>query len=226
MRGGVPYILKFISKFCLEIAPAALATVIGAVLFAQYHAQPTPTPAPLAAEVSAVAPEHLAAMVQEEHALLVDYLKRERPLAKASDDQQPAVAPAKPRSAVRESPGKMRKPPLAADDARMTGAAAPALRTAETRPALVLADARDAAAERTEKPKLGGEPPVAQRREGFLGSMLNRAVRIKDRAVELSHVRDAIGFVRDMPGRLLPGSARPSDSPAPTPAGRFTQASW
>ncbi len=67
-------------------------------------------------------------------------------------------------------------------------------------------------------------PTVPERRQGFFGSVFSKAVMIKDKAVEISRVREAIGFVRDIPGRLMPGSDKPSDAPAPPPA-RFTEAS-
>jgi hypothetical protein len=224
MRNGVPYVIKFVSKFCLEIAPAALASVIGAILFAQYHSQPAPAPKPVAEAVSTVPAERLAALVEEEHSLLVDYLKHDRPLPKAAEEAQ-AAAPAKPRVVVRDSAAKLRKPPVTADDSHSISAAPAPMRTAifDTRAGAPLVVVEAVPAE-----KVAAEPqaPAApERREGFFGSMLSKAVMIKDKAVEMSRVREAIGFVREIPGRFMPGSDKPSDAPAPTPPARFTEAS-
>ncbi len=225
---SVPYAIKFISKFCLEIAPVALASVIGAILVGHYNSQPASAPKPVAEAVSTVPAERLAALVEEEHSLLVDYLKHDRPLPKAADDTA-AAAPAKPRVAAREAAAKLRKPPAAADDSHSVSTAPPPMRTAifDTRAGAPQVVAEAVPPEKSEKVSAGSQaamaPAVPER--GFFGSMLNKAVMIKDKAVEMSRVREAIGFVREIPGRFMPGSDKPSDAPAPTPPARFTEAS-
>src|ERR1700719_3980219 len=85
MRNGVPYGLKFISRFFLEIVPPVLAAVIGGFLFAHYYAgSPGPEQSTISA-VSAVPADGRAAMVDEEHAQLVDFLRHGREAAKPGD---------------------------------------------------------------------------------------------------------------------------------------------
>lgn len=95
------YLRRFASEFALRIAPAALASAIGGVLFTQYGAAP---PAPVAVQAQP-AGEEMMRMVRDEHALLADFLreqtqakKREialadRAIAVAKVDAAPAKAP-------------------------------------------------------------------------------------------------------------------------------------
>ncbi len=127
MRAGVPYVLRFTSKFFLEILPAALASLIGGFLFAQYHwsSTPAPTPAPAATVIPA---ERLTAMVEEEHTMLLDFLKREQTGDKPGAAKPAAAAePAKPRVAVAKEPLPKRRPsPAAAAEDHTASIALPA----------------------------------------------------------------------------------------------------
>jgi hypothetical protein len=131
MRAGVPFFLRFTSKFFLEILPAALASVIGGFLFAQYHSS-APVPKPVPELVSSLPADRLATMVEEEHTMLLDYLKRDHAAEKPGPSQatpavsgeaaKPRVATAKeapkesPKEATKDSVVKVRRPPPAAEE--------------------------------------------------------------------------------------------------------------
>lgn len=71
-RQGAPLFTRFIGKFVLDIMPAALASVIGGFLFTQYHFGHAPKPV---LEQVTPASAEMMAMVRDEHAMIVNYLK-------------------------------------------------------------------------------------------------------------------------------------------------------
>jgi len=72
-RPDVPLLAGFFGKFVLDILPAALASVIGGFLFTQYQAgHPA---ARVATEQVTPASAEMMAMVRDEHAMMMDYLK-------------------------------------------------------------------------------------------------------------------------------------------------------
>src|ERR1700733_3898217 len=70
---GAPFLARFLGKFVLDIMPAALASVIGGFLFTQY--QFGHTAARPALEQVTPASAEMMALVRDEHAMIVDYLK-------------------------------------------------------------------------------------------------------------------------------------------------------
>jgi hypothetical protein len=74
--GQVPLLVRFIGKFVLEVLPAALASVIGAFLFAHYQFDHTAASAPAAEPAMAATPASAAMMqlVREEHAMIRNFL--------------------------------------------------------------------------------------------------------------------------------------------------------
>ena len=72
MRCDVPWLARFLGKFVLDVLPAALASVIGGFLFTQYHFGLAARPA---AEQATPASAEMMAMVRDEHALIMNYLK-------------------------------------------------------------------------------------------------------------------------------------------------------
>jgi hypothetical protein len=70
---GVPILTRFVGKFILDIMPAALASVIGGFLFTQYHFGHS-APKPVLEQVTPASAEMMA-LVREEHATIIDYLK-------------------------------------------------------------------------------------------------------------------------------------------------------
>lgn len=71
-RQGAPFLTRFVGKFVLDIMPAALASVIGGFLFTQYHFGHAPKPV---LEQVTPASAEMMAMVRDEHAMIINYLK-------------------------------------------------------------------------------------------------------------------------------------------------------
>jgi hypothetical protein len=235
MRNGVPYGVKFISRFFLEIVPPVLAAVIGAFLFAHYYAGSAGPEQGAISAVSAVPADGRAAMVDEEHAQLVDFLRHGREAAKPGDAATGTAAPAKPRSAAaKESVVKVRRAPLSlvAD-----GQAKPqpvVVTTsgplASAQPGRVASNPVPPADIPNVLPQAVAAPTVrpetaATEQPGVFGSMLSKASEIKDKAIEFSRVREAIDFVRDIPGRVLPPRDKASEAAPPGAPQRFSETS-
>ena len=90
---GVPLLARFLGKFVLDIMPAALASVIGGFLFTQYQFGRTP-PKPVLEQVMPASAEMMA-LVRDEHAMIVNYLKSQMAAEKsrvASEDADLARA--------------------------------------------------------------------------------------------------------------------------------------
>src|SRR5665213_239484 len=71
---AVPLMARFLAKLVLDILPAALASVIGGFLFTQYQFGHEAAPRP-PAEQAGPASAEMMALVRDEHAVIVDYLK-------------------------------------------------------------------------------------------------------------------------------------------------------
>jgi hypothetical protein len=69
----LPLLARFGGKFMLDIMPAALASVIGGFLFTQYQSGHAVTRT--ATEQVTPASAEMMAMVRDEHAMMMDYLK-------------------------------------------------------------------------------------------------------------------------------------------------------
>ncbi|HUC50904.1 MAG TPA: hypothetical protein VMA30_16110 [Xanthobacteraceae bacterium] len=70
---SAPLLARFLGKFVLDIMPAALASVIGGFLFTQFHFGHS-APKPVLEQVTPASAEMMA-MVRDEHAVIIDYLK-------------------------------------------------------------------------------------------------------------------------------------------------------
>ena len=123
-----PYLRSFVRKFVFDVIPGALASVVGAALFAQYWAPPPPPVRTDAAERVAQQSGQIAQMIRDEHAVMVKFLKKEQereiarqPLSvkdiKAKDAAAAAAAVALRRSAemVREPKAPAPLPPAKPD---------------------------------------------------------------------------------------------------------------
>jgi hypothetical protein len=96
----VPWGLRFLGKLVIEVLPAALASAIGAFLFAHYQfAQPAPVAG--AVPESTPASSQMLQLVREEHDMIRDFLVAEQAAEKsrgtdvttiAAADATPAVA--------------------------------------------------------------------------------------------------------------------------------------
>src|SRR5436305_12221208 len=106
---------RFLSKLAFDIAPAAIASIIGAFLFTHHYTQPPP-----ATPVAAAPPENeqLIEMVRDEHKLLVQYFKTEQAKEQAIREQEAREkkeAAAVQRSNPQPSPLPERKASLPAE---------------------------------------------------------------------------------------------------------------
>jgi hypothetical protein len=242
MRNGVPYGVKFISRFFLEIVPPVLAAVIGGFLFAHYY---TGSSGPEQGAIAAIPADGRAALVDEEHAQLVDFLKHGREAAKPGDAATGPAAPAKPRSAAakevaKESVVKVRRAPvsLVADGQQkpqpvvvttsgpLASAQPGRVASNPVPPADIPNVLPQATAAQTVPPETAAsERAPGGEQTGVFGSMLSKASEIKDKAIEISRVREAIDFVRDIPGRVLPPRDKASDASTPGAPQRFSETS-
>lgn len=90
----MPFLSRFFRKFALEVLPAALASLLGGFLFAQFHAGSSPASLPPAEQVTPASPEVMA-LVRDEHAAVVGYLKSQMAAEKkrlAAEDAETAQA--------------------------------------------------------------------------------------------------------------------------------------
>jgi hypothetical protein len=95
-RPEAALLARFLGKFALDILPAALASVIGGFLFTQYQAGHAVNRT-AAAQVAPASAEMMA-MVRDEHAMMMDYLKSQMAAEKsreATEDAARAAAIAK-----------------------------------------------------------------------------------------------------------------------------------
>ncbi len=87
---GVPLLTGFFGKFVLDILPAVLASVIGGFLFTQYQAgHPA---ARIATEQVTPASAEMMAMVRDEHAMMMDYLKSQMTAEQKRDAAEDAAS--------------------------------------------------------------------------------------------------------------------------------------
>ena len=71
--------VRFLGKFVLEVLPAALASVIGAFLFAHYQfGEPDMSPPAASATAAVPASAAMMARVRQEHAMIRDFLMAEQ----------------------------------------------------------------------------------------------------------------------------------------------------
>jgi hypothetical protein len=92
---NAPLMVRFLGKFVLEVLPAALASVIGGMLLAHYQLA-HPAAGTVAVESSAPASAEMVRLVQEEHAMIRDFLLAQS----AAEKSQIAAADAADASAA------------------------------------------------------------------------------------------------------------------------------
>ena len=111
--GALGFFSKASTKFFHEVAPVALASVIGTILVNHYSH--LAAPASVVVQQPAPPPDAILQTLHDEHQLIVDYLKRDAEARQAMTDKEslaraapaaPAAkdAPAKPRVAFVEKP--------------------------------------------------------------------------------------------------------------------------
>lgn len=150
--GHVPVLLRLLDKLVVEVLPAALASAIGAFLFAHYQFERADR---LAAPALAAAPasSEMLQLVRDEHAMIREFVVAEQAAersqiadaadARAAADAKPAIAPARRTSValVAEKPAARHGKPIIVAAAATAGTPAA---TAELTPVVTAGVAQDA----------------------------------------------------------------------------------
>ena len=213
-----PLLLRFFTKLLFDIMPAALASIIGGILFTHYQMGYAGAPRP-AVEQAVPASAEMIQLLRDEHAAIVDFLKAQTAAEKsrlAAEDEASARSVAEARMAAASSAAVPAAAPVAASRRPETTVMAAksavsrgrATATATTPHApLVIAQAEQSAA------------PAA----GKSDSLLTKTLDFKDRVVDATlHV---IGTLGSIPSLIASGGDRVGASNANAPAGRLVGAS-
>lgn len=216
---GAPLLARFLGKFVLDIMPAALASVIGGFLFTQFHFGHS-QPKPVLEQVTPASAEMMA-LVRDEHAMIVDYLKtqmaaersrvavEDAALARAQEDSKLAEAKladaktAGPTVALLDSkPADARLVPVTDAAPRRNAATAAATKPIvwRAKPPAVAAVPLPVPAPRAPlaiaQADPGQEAPQPDRLASDPNSLLGRALDVKDHVV--AGARHAVSAIGDM----------------------------
>ena len=115
--GAVPWPVRFLAKFVLEILPAALASLIGGILFAHYQFGQPASPRP-AREAAGPATAEMMRLIRDEHSLVHDFLTAQQSVEKA----RLAASAAEAARCHRGQDGRGRLPPLSGQRRQDRGA--------------------------------------------------------------------------------------------------------
>jgi hypothetical protein len=212
---GAPLLARFLGKFVLDIMPAALASVIGGFLFTQFHFGHS-QPKPVLEQVTPASAEMMA-LVRDEHAMIIDYLKtqmaaersrvavEDAALARAQEDSKLAEAKAADAKSAGPTVALLDSKPA---DAKPVTDAAPrrnAATAAATKPIVWRAKPPAVAAVPLPAPRAplaiaqadpGQEAPQSDRLASDPNSLLGRALDVKDHVV--AGARHAVSAIGDM----------------------------
>lgn len=227
-------LLRFLAKVVFEIVPAALASVVGGILFTHYQMGYGGTPKP-AVEQAAPASAEMVRLLRDEHAAIVDYLKAQTEAEKnrlAAEDEASARSVAEAKAAL--AAAAIAATPAAAP----VIAAAPAPTTSVSRRPNAIVPAVKVAANRGRAPaaappraplviaqvEQSGGAASAQPPAGNSESLLAKTLDIKDRVVDATlHVIDTIGSIPSMIASR--GDHAGASNATVPPAGRLVGAS-
>jgi hypothetical protein len=218
-----PLLLRFLSKLLFDIMPAALASIIGGILFTHYQMGYAGVPRP-AVEQAVPASAEMIQLLRDEHAAIVDFLKAQTAAEKsrlAAEDEASARSVAEARMATASSAAVAAAAPVMAPrrpEATVTAAKSAVSRgraaaTAATPHApLVIAQAEQSGGSASAAPAAGNSD-----------SLLAKSLDFKDRVVDATlHVIGALGSI---PSLIASGGDRVGASNANAPAGRLVGAS-
>jgi hypothetical protein len=222
MRHDGPLLLRFFTKLLFDIMPAALASIVGGILFTHYQMGYAGAPRP-AVEQAVPASAEMIQLLRDEHAAIVDFLKAQTAAEKsrlAAEDEASARSVAEARMAAASSAAVPAAAPVAASrrpettvmaakSAVSRGRATAAATAATPHAPLVIAQAEQS----------GGGAPAA----GKSDSLLAKTLDFKDRVVDATlHV---IGTLGSIPSLIASGGDRVGAPNANAPAGRLVGAS-
>ena len=204
-----PYLRRFLRKLVFDVLPGALASLVGAMLFAQHWSQPAPAVRTVDPDELARQKQEIARLISEEHALMVDFLKREqeREAARApltvneSKAREAATASMRRTEAVRESkPAPVVTAPVVA--APVVTASIPAATSGAAQPAPPRAGPSAAAKPPGERVAVESGPLVAPepKQEGTFSRVTSFAFSWADKAVDATGLRHIPALVRTIKG--------------------------
>ncbi len=203
LQAEAPLLARFLGKIVLDVMPAALASVIGGFLFTQYqfgHGVPHP-----ALEQVQPASAEMMALVRDEHAVIIDYLKAQTAaeksrLAAADID---AARPARDAKVAPDVPIRHVAAVVAAAKPAAPRSKVPAAAAAVPRAPLVIAQAGPNA-ETASVPSDGAASDDRLARDP--DSLLAKTLDLKDHVVAATrHVVSAIGDVFSSVGERIGG---------------------
>lgn len=219
-RGEVPVVVRFLGKLVIEVLPAALASIIGAFLFAHYQfGQPAALGVAAARQTALPASAEMLQLVREEHAMVRDFVVAERTAeerraeaadaadARAAADARLAdavIRPAAPQAADKPAPGRAR-PKVVAAATGLTSTATARL------PTVLVASAAPAPAFPPEPAPLAAPAPVS-----FVSRTLGASGHVLDATL---HTVMAIGGIPSWIGHRV--DAMDLDIHAPTANAAF-----
>lgn len=219
MSPNMPWLVRFFSKLVLDILPAALASVIGGLLFSHYDWSQIRARAPVAERAAPASPE-MVQLVRDEHAAMASYLKAQVTAEKGRLDAEDAAAAAEAAgnpattaaaaapggatvAAVESKPLVPLVPPVQ-EPARVQAAAAPAMPWPQT--PLVIAQA---------EPGDGALPPADNS-----NPLLAATINVKDHVVATT--QHAFAVIGGIPSWIIALGGRISGQGAnSSPTGRF-----
>ena len=208
-RPQLPWLPRLLGKFVLDVLPAALASVIGGILFTQYQFGHPVARQPVAEQAEPASAEMMA-MVRDEHALIMNYLNSQIAAERSRDVAKDAA------SARAAADAKAATDAKAAD--QVLAAAAPTQRSAASSVAAKTAHGKAAALAPPHAPLViaqaqqdqGGGIAPGGRLASDPGSLLAKTLDIKDHVIAatrhvVSVIGDAVALVGERIGGVLPG---------------------
>jgi type IV secretory pathway VirB10-like protein len=229
-----PLLLRFLAKLLIDVVPAAVASIIGGILFTHYQMGYGGAAKP-AAEQAAPASAEMVKLLRDEHAVIVDFLKAQTAAEKsrqAVEDEESArsvaeakmaaaapapipaaVTPVAPAPAAAPAAPSRRPEPtvMAAKSGTNRGRALAAATAATPHAPLVIAQAEQSGGNASAAPAAGNSE-----------SLLSRTLDFKDRVVDATlHV---IGTIGSIPSLIASGGDRAGGPNANVPVGRMVGA--
>lgn len=202
MPYDAPLPVRFLSKLVLDILPAALASVIGGVLFSQYQLGRPAAGAP-ATEQAAPASAEMMQLVRDEHALIANFLEAERANEKSRLAEEEGAgriaAAAKPAAAT--AAGRVAAVP-AAPKAAMPRSRRMAVAVAATAAAHPPVAIIPAAQNESVEPSPARDP----------GSLLAKTIDIENRVVGVT--QQVVGAIGGIPSWIASVGGRIAGLPA------------
>jgi hypothetical protein len=210
MQYALPLLRRFFAKVVLNVLPAAMASVIGGILFTHYQLGGATAPQ-TGAEQLAPASAEMMKLVRDEHVLIVDFLKAQLAAEKSRLAEEEKAAHA-------ADEGKPAQPAPTAAAARHVTVAMASGKTAAARSRPVAAVAPHAPLVIAQTGQI--DPAEAPARDP--DSFLAKTIDLKDHVVAATQrVVTTIGSIPSWIGERIGGSTVSSP-----PAGRLASASW